>query len=151
LLSRNIIETKRSYYDKQISNSNDRIKSTWNIVKTLTDRRSDHDVIPIVSTLDKAYTNRKIISDSFNKYFLSVADTIINNTSNNFNSIDKSKNPSEYLFHTFKTTFPTIKYSFVTTKEIENIINNLKMTNSYGYDEIPVKILKNCVHFILHH
>jgi hypothetical protein len=79
---------------------------------------------------------------------LSVADTIINNTSSNCNSIDKSKNPSEYLFHTFKTTFPTIKYSFVTTKEIENIINNLKMTNSYGYDEIPVKILKNCLHFI---
>jgi hypothetical protein len=28
------------------------------------------------------------------------------------------------------------------------VIDKLKMTNSYGYDEIPVKILKSCKHFI---
>jgi hypothetical protein len=26
------------------------------------------------------------------------------------------------------------------------VIDKLKMTNSYGYDEIPVKILKSCKH-----
>jgi hypothetical protein len=30
------VKTKRLYYNKQILNSNDRIKSTWNIVKMLT-------------------------------------------------------------------------------------------------------------------
>jgi Notch-like protein len=28
------------------------------------------------------------------------------------------------------------------------VIDKLKMTNSYGYDEIPVKILKSCKNFI---
>jgi hypothetical protein len=28
------------------------------------------------------------------------------------------------------------------------VIDKLKMTNPYGYDEIPVKILKSCKHFI---
>jgi hypothetical protein len=28
------------------------------------------------------------------------------------------------------------------------VIDKLKMNNSYGYDKIPVKILKNCKHFI---
>jgi hypothetical protein len=37
----------------------------------------------------------------------------------------------------------TRRYSLVCTSEIVTIINKLKMTNSYGYDEIPVKILKN--------
>jgi hypothetical protein len=148
-VSRNIIETKRTYYDKQISNSNDRIKSTWNIVKSLTGRKPNHEVIPILSTLHKSYTNPKTISDSFNKYYLSVAETIINNSSNNTNLIEECNKPSEYLFHIFKVNFPTINYNFVTTNEIENIINKLKITNSYGYDEIPVKILKSCTHFII--
>jgi hypothetical protein len=35
-------------------------------------------------------------------------------------------------------------------KEIENIIKNLRTTNSYGYDEIPVKIYtKNSSYFII--
>jgi hypothetical protein len=66
---------------------------------------------------------------------------------NNYNSTDRSKNPTEYLSHIYKTTFPAIKYSYASTKETENI-KNLKTTNSYGYDEIHVKILKNCSYFI---
>jgi hypothetical protein len=143
LLSRSIIEIKRSYYDNQISNSNNKIKSTWNIVKAITGRKSDHDVIPILSSHDKSFINPKIVSDSFNKYYLSVADNIINNTFNNYNSTDRSTNPIEYLSHIYKTTFPTIKYNFASTNEIENSFKNFETTNSCGYDEIPVKILKN--------
>jgi hypothetical protein len=62
--------------------------------------------------------------------------------------MDKSRNSSAYLYHIYKTTVPIIKYCLATAKETEEVINNLKMTNSYGYDEIPVKILKNCAHFI---
>jgi hypothetical protein len=47
LLSRSIIEAKRSYYDTLISNFNNKIKSMCNIVKAITGRKSDHDVIPI--------------------------------------------------------------------------------------------------------
>jgi hypothetical protein len=147
LLYRSIIETKRSYYDKQISDSNNKIKTTWNIVKAITGRKSDHDVIPILSSHDKSSINTKIISDSFNKYYLSVADNIINNTFNYYSCTDRSTNPIEHLSHIYKTTFPTIKYNYASTKEIENIIKNLKTTNYYGYDKIPVKILKNCSYF----
>jgi hypothetical protein len=149
LLSRSIIETKRSYYDKQISNSNNKIKSMWNIVKAITGRKSDYDVIPILSSHDKSSISPKIISDSFNKYYLSVADNIINKTFNNYNSTDRSTNHIEYLSDIYKTTFPTIKYNYASTKGIENIIKNLKTSNSYGYYEIPVKILKNCSYFII--
>jgi hypothetical protein len=88
--------------------SNDRIKSTWNIVKMLTGRKSHYEILPTLNTSDKAYTNSKSISESFNRYLLSVADTIINNISNNCDQIDKSKTSSEYLSHIFKVTFPTI-------------------------------------------
>lgn len=39
--------------------------------------------------------------------------------------------------------FPQIHLTPVTAKEIKNIIKSLKMKNSYGYDEIPPRILKN--------
>jgi hypothetical protein len=68
------------------------IKSkVWNIVKMLSGRKSHYEILPTLNTPDKAYTNSKSISESFNKYFLSVADTIINNISNNCNPIDKIK------------------------------------------------------------
>jgi hypothetical protein len=69
LLSRSIIETKHAYYDKLISNSNNKIKSMWTIVKAVTGRKSDHDVVRILSPHGKSIINPKIISDSFNKYY----------------------------------------------------------------------------------
>jgi hypothetical protein len=127
-LTRDIIKTKRLYYDKQILNSNDRIKSTWNIVKALTGKKSHYDVLPTRNIFDGVSTNSNNIPESFNKYFLSVVGAIINNKSNNCNPIDKrsisSKDSSEFLFDIFKVTFPTIKYSSATTNEITNIINN---------------------------
>jgi hypothetical protein len=38
-LAGDIIKTKCLYYNKQILNSNDRIKSTWNVVNALTGRK----------------------------------------------------------------------------------------------------------------
>jgi hypothetical protein len=38
---------------------------------------------------------------------------------------------------------------YATTNEIDKIIKSLKTKNSYGYDEIPVKIIKLSVPFII--
>jgi hypothetical protein len=56
---------------------------------------------------------------------------------------------NEYLIDVLKTTFPPINYGHVTTNKIGNIIDKLRMTNSSGYDEIPIKVLKSCKHFII--
>jgi hypothetical protein len=45
-LALDILKTKCSYYDKLISNSNDRIKSSWKIVKVLTGRKSSCNTLP---------------------------------------------------------------------------------------------------------
>ena len=79
ILTKSINEAKRSYYNKQISNSNNRIWSTWNAVKAITGRRSDHDDYPTSSIDDKSTNNFQNISNSFNNHFLSIADTIIDN------------------------------------------------------------------------
>jgi len=54
-----------------------------------------------------------------------------------------------YLCKVFIRPFPHIKLMPVTTKEISEIIKSLKWKNSHGYDEIPIRILKN--KHTLHH
>lgn len=51
--------------------------------------------------------------------------------------------------HAFQNLFPNIKRkctTTTTTKETENM--SLKSSNSFGYEEVPTKILKLCSPFI---
>src|SRR5215510_2199867 len=41
-----------------------------------------------------------------------------------------------------------VNYHRTSTKEIENIIKSLKSSNSCGYDEVPMNLLKLCSSFI---
>jgi hypothetical protein len=62
ILARVIKEPKRLAYNKQIINSANKMKTTWNIIKTETNRAKGHSFIK--------YKNSP---EAFNKYFLSVA------------------------------------------------------------------------------
>jgi len=54
-----------------------------------------------------------------------------------------------YLYKVFIRLFQHIKLTPVTTKEISEIIKSLKWKNSHGFDEIPVRILKLSLLFII--
>jgi hypothetical protein len=53
------------------------------------------------------------------------------------------------LINNISTTFSGIHWQYATTSEIDKIIKSLKTKNSYGYDEISVKILKSSAPFII--
>jgi hypothetical protein len=42
----------------------------------------------------------------------------------------------------FAIPFPCIKLTPISAKEITEIVKSLKSSNSHGYDEIPIKVLK---------
>jgi hypothetical protein len=54
-----------------------------------------------------------------------------------------------YLHKVFIRPFPCIQLAPVTTKEICEIIKSLKWKNSHAYDEIPMRILKISLPFII--
>jgi hypothetical protein len=58
-------------------------------------------------------------------------------------------NPCSYLIKNFNSTFPRIKWNYAITYETGKIIKSLKARNSYGYDEIPIKILELSAPFII--
>jgi hypothetical protein len=57
--------------------------------------------------------------------------------------------PLNYLKQIFARPFPRINLTPTTAKEITEIVKSLTSTNSHGYDEIPTKILKLSLPFII--
>jgi hypothetical protein len=108
------------------------MKTTGNIIKAETIRL-------------KGPANYRNSPEAFNKYLLSITE---NNTHdigcNNKLDYNINKNPKYYLSKLFHKPFPSIKFNNTSTKEIEKIINSLKIKESSGYDEISRKILKTC-------
>jgi hypothetical protein len=86
--------------------------------------------------------NPKEITNTFNDYFSTVADTVIGNIKMGDNDSKDNMDPSKYLITNFNNTFSKMNWKYAKTYEINKILKSLKPKISYGYDEIPIKILK---------
>jgi hypothetical protein len=84
--------------------------------------------------------NGQIITETFNKYFLSVAQNI-HVYNHNVHALSNHENPISYLSRAFTQPFPTINFKCLSSTEIENITKSLKTKNSHEYDGIPKKVL----------
>ena len=135
ILSQVIKASKESYYNKYISDSDNRTKATWNIVKTLTGNKIKRKEISYINKNNTLTYNYQLIVNSFYMYFLTVTDNIIKDISPN-NDPSQDTNPSVYLINAFKQPFPKIQFKNTSTKEIEKIIQPLTAKNSCGCDEI---------------
>ena len=62
------------HYDSLIQKSTNKTQTTWNIVKSLTNNKTNSNKENINS-----HSNNQKAANSFNQYFVSVADNIISN------------------------------------------------------------------------
>jgi chloramphenicol O-acetyltransferase len=132
ILSRVITEAKRAKYNNQITNSTNKIKTTWNIIKSETNR------------LKRSHINYENSLGSFNDHFLSIAERIMQNIRHSdTESTNANKSPMYYTFKISHNPFPNIKFNNISAKEIERIINTIKVKNSHGYDGITTKNAKS--------
>ena len=115
--------------------SNNKPKTTWNIVKTITNNKNTVNNISTMNINDKLCSNPLAIVNAFNTYFSSAAENLlIKSFSDKYtmNNID----PVTYLRQNFIRVSSSIKLNNTTTYEIGKIIHSLKCKDSYGYDEI---------------
>jgi Notch-like protein len=120
-----------------------------NFVKTVTARNCSDDNVHCLNVEGTIICDNQATADAFNKYFLSITDNIVSDR--NMISINTGKNnnnPVNYLFQAYKHPFPKNKINYSTTKKIKEIIKSLKTKNTYGYDEISVKVVKASSLFI---
>jgi hypothetical protein len=75
-----------------IIKSENKMKTTWRIIKTETNK-TDHKMgIHSLKINNRLTYDQDIIAHSFNKYFTSVADTIVNNIKRDSNEVGTIQN-----------------------------------------------------------
>lgn len=120
--------SKQMYYEKKIAVSGNKIKTIWDIVKEETGRTRKEQEQIALRVDDALVTDGLSVANLFNKYFISVTDSMGLSGSVN--------NALEYLKLAFTNNFRYMNMSLTSPKEITSIIKSLKRKHSSGYDEI---------------
>jgi len=127
---------------------NNKIMTTWNFIKSeMGGNNIKYDKANILNT-DKEY-NKSVNVDIFNKYILTIAETIsCKITINNKQIISCTQYSLSYLSQIFNLPFTNNVFHNTSTGEIEKIIHSFPWKNSCGYNEISMKILQISAPFI---
>ena len=112
-------------------------------------KKKRNDDVPPLNIDGKTSKDYQNITNIFNTYFSTVTDKMSANNSTNINVASNAAHPLSYLYQVFSRPFPNIKLTPVSTKEVSEVIKSPKWKNSHGYDEIPIKILKISLPFII--
>jgi hypothetical protein len=121
VLSEVIKLAKYRYYDKIISNSKNKIKTSWNIIRSVTTRNNNtaRNAIPMVNVKGKSCNNVQTMANVMNNLFISPVPQANGSISNGHEAF-------KFLTKSFKRPFPNIKMTPVTNKEAKNIVKSLK-------------------------
>jgi hypothetical protein len=92
--------------------------------------------------------DKEHMANVFNKYFISVAQTIRYLNKDN-KKIGTHINSLQYLDNKYRRTFEPMKCHCISTTDIKKIIKSLKTKSSYGYNNISTRILKIGILYII--
>jgi exonuclease III len=133
---------KHEHYNKIYRTSKNKTKTMWNFIKSESNMYNNKNEIQL-NIEGKQVTNPMQLANIFNDYFTN-ATTMpqLGNYNDPMTAIDNlltscTKSPSQ------------IHMAPVTGNEIKKIIKSLKMKSSCGYDEVPPKILKISLPYII--
>jgi hypothetical protein len=127
---------------KKIKKSSNKCKTTWNIIKKVSNNQQPQTDIQELLIDSKHLKYQQDIADVFNNYFSSIIDKISINNINNKTDKDNFLTFHHYLEQNYSYPPPPLVIKTFSTKEITSVIKALKTKNSYGYDEISTKVLK---------
>jgi hypothetical protein len=118
ILSKVIKAAKKSYYNKIILNYNNKMKCTWKIINKNKVKIKNDKGIHSIKVDNKVISNQNEIANVFNKYFISIANSVASNN-NKHTSSNSLNNPINYLVNSFNRPFAKIKLQYASTYEVE--------------------------------
>ena len=130
-----IRKLRSEYYTKKIEDGTGDLKTTWRILKEVTDKDQKTAEIKEINVDGQTVTDKKTISESLNQHFVSVRERLDGGI------LDPVLTSSEHLS---KTGNFSSKFSFKTIQPKHVFAINSKLENgkATGQDMIPNKILK---------
>ena len=118
-----ILAAKRIHFNRIISNSENKIKSTWKIINEENGKYKGRQHPQFLKGNNKIIFNQEDMANIFNNYFLSVVDLLNKENKDYKNNIK----PLHYLQSYLRKPFNIMKWKYVTTYETEKIIKSLKL------------------------
>jgi hypothetical protein len=112
-------------------------------------KKKSNDDEPPLNIDGKTTNDYENIANIFNTYFTTVTDKTSANNSMIFNVTSNAVHRLNYLHQVLIRQFPNIKLTPASTKEVSEIIKSFKWKNSHGYNEIPIKLLKISLPYII--
>ena len=129
---------ERQYYQDLIMQHKDNIKKSWQVIKSIINKRKYCPVNLKFKYNGDVISDGKTVANKFNKFFVNVGESL----ANEIPSIDRC--PSEYIKVEISENFFV---SAVTEDEIDKIICNFK-DSAAGWDDLRpriMKLIKSCI------
>ena len=126
---------KKAYYKKYFTENKNNLQKMWKGIKEIINIKSqNYDYPTCLEVGDTTITDPVAISNSFNDYFTSIAEKILNKRKYN-----GTKSYRDFLTNRFINNFV---FEECTEDEIKSIISSLNTSKSSGPNSIPTNILQ---------
>ena len=148
ILTNTIQLAKKLHYNELISQSENKTKTAWSIIKSLNNKQASSSEEPMLNIDGKLIKNPQILAETFNNYVSNIVEeSVIKIIKQDNNDLNKHSY-MQYLVSAFQQPFSPMKLKSVTETEFYEINKSLKWKISYGYDEVPSWIVKLSMPFI---
>ena len=125
---------KKDFYEKYFSDNKNNLKKIWKGIKDIVNiKGKNFDHPTCILNGEKAETDPKDISNTFNKYFTTIADNILKKR-----KYEGKKSFIDYLPDPIPNS---IALYLCDDEEIKTIISSIGLGKSYGPNSIPTEIL----------
>jgi len=128
ILSKVVKEANKLYYKEVITKSQNKMKTTWNIIYKEKDNLTSEYNIKLLRINNHIVHNPISIANEFNDYFLNITGSISHKRINE----KKDVSPLQNLFKYFSQPFKDTSWPYTSTKEINKTVDSLKSKNSSG-------------------
>ena len=135
-----IREVRKRENDRYIESASNKSRAIWKIINKESGKMRDDDYDTQLTTGKEPVSNQTDITEKLNEFFTnSVVELVKQNT----------KKGSDTNLHQIVKYSPKSIFILPTTEhEVANLAKTLKGKQSAGYDDIPERIVKQCIHVI---
>lgn len=137
ILKKTVATAKKVHFINKMKQSDNKIKAMWNVIRERSNKKQKRDKNNIKLQINNSLSSDPIeVANYFNDFFASVGQKICNTDDGKANQFCSQSviNPISNSIYLNPVDYP----------EIHTYIKNLKNKNSYGTDELPPSLLRQC-------
>ena len=125
---------KKKYYDNYFSKNKDDLRKTWQGIKEIINIKSKNiNTISCITDKNVNITNPKLIAKCFNKFYVSIADDILEKR-----KYSGKKSYKDFLKDPLNNSFVLVDCD---PREVALLLKSLNPRKAYGPNSIPTEIL----------